>query len=274
MWLNDLLKNLLPFFLGIVASWTASMFAVKNKALRKRLIIWGNITIVLIFLAVSVISFLTAPSIEPLQAEIAFYALHEKPDETYELYNLLGEAETSPKYLGLTDSLGHVKGLPIANSGDGIQIRVKLNRKGYLYIFHFDTTAMTLRQLFPTIEMAITNPLPAESWIELPSPEDVWTLDSKTSLEAFLIMANKSAREDIQISLNGFLERIKTEKTDRLSMIQKFEQELSALGSCFYLRSGELSHGLHSASPPLVKTRTFRGKEEKTLMLWQLVQHK
>ena len=120
MWFDYLLKNILIFFLPVAIPSTIALLAIEKFRKRIQLIILGNIFIFIIIVLYTIISF---PKPDPLIAEVAFYALEKKPAGGYLIRNLLGESSSS--YLGLEKSLEQIEHLPIVNSGEGIQMRIK-----------------------------------------------------------------------------------------------------------------------------------------------------
>ena len=104
------------------------------------------------------------------------------------MHPLLGEG--SPLFLGLEPKYGELKGIPVVYSGEQPQMRIRLNRKGYLYIFHFDfdTTFTTVRQLFPADEIHGSNPVQSDYWVEIPPGLKTWQFDAKPGFEFFPLL--------------------------------------------------------------------------------------
>jgi hypothetical protein len=270
MWLEHLLGNLLIFFLPSVIAWTVGILALSivPQSSKKKFIVWGDVGILGF---VIMISYFTAPEPEPLQMEIAFYALQKKQDNVYALNNLL--VEENPEYLGLTDTLGYFRKLPVARSGEELKIRLRLNQDAHIYIFHFDTTEIELRQIFPAQNIDMRNPLHAESWIELPSPISTWTLDTEPGLEAFVIFATKQESNEVREDISKLLQNVKGKTIHGMAMIQKLDRNFVDFWTSFLVKSDELVHGIYGASPKSLTTRIYRGREKHKLMIWQYVQH-
>lgn len=269
MWLKYILNNILIYYLPIAITLTLGIIAIKIIKKKLFIIIVSN---TILLLTIIIITLCLIPPTKPLQVEIALYSLTKLPDDVYTLKNLV--SENSKEFLSISNKLGDIKTLPEVNSGDEIQIRLKLNRKASLYLFHFDTTSISLRQLFPSSDIKFNNPLPADSWIELPANRKSWTVDQNPGIEIFLIFVSSKDSPQAFNRINKLLASVKSNYKDRFLMLKQFDLELLSIGSYYQVSNGELAHNLSCTSPTKVTTLILCGKYMDDLLFWQYIQHK
>lgn len=268
MILEHIMKNILYYFLPLAVSSTIALLTSEKIRARKKIVFWGNL---LLFVFVITFSLLTRPAETPLQAEWAFYALHDKPGGKYELRTLLGEG--APSFLGLEDKLWEIKGVPIVHSGEESQMRLRVNRKGYLYVFHFDSTFAEMRQLFPSKDIQRSNPVPSDSWVELPTGAKTWRFDKNPGLEVFLAYISTKESNDIRERIWGIVEDVRKGSAGRITMLQNLLQRLEALAPSNYTFSGQLRHNLMGVIPQTVKTFAYQAQDGRSALLCQFVKH-
>jgi len=268
MLIKHILQNILLYFLPLAVPSTVGLLAIEVVRKRWKLVAFGNAVVLMLVVFYSV---LTRPAHIPLQVEWAFYAMHEKPDSTYDLWTLLGEGE--PTFLGLEDQLGEIKGLPIVHTGDHSQMRIRLNRKGYIYVFHFDTTFSQVRQLLPSDDVQLSNPVPSDSWIELPSSSATWKLDPNPGIEVFLAYVSSKESYDIGEEVERIVEEARKGSVRSAAVLKNVQQRLKALGPCNPTISGEVAHNLTGVTPPKVRTYAYRAEDGRTALLCQFVRH-
>lgn len=267
--LGHIMKSILVYFLPLAIPSTIALLVSERIRAKKGIVLWGNL---FVFLFVFTYSLLTLLPEKPLQVELAFYALHEKPDNTYELRSLLGQGV--PEFLGIEKELGEVKGVPIARSGEQSQMRLKLNRKGYAYVFHLDTTFAEVRQLFPSEEVQQSNPVPSDSWIGLPSSVSTWKFDQKPGLEVFLAYISSKESNDIKAEIVQIVEEAKRSSADRAAVLENLKQRFTALAPCSPTSSGEFVHNLTGVLPHKVKTYAYQAQDGQCALVCQFVLHK
>lgn len=268
MILEHIMKNILYYFLPLAISSTIALLSSKKIRSRKQILFWGNLVF---FIFVITFSVLTRPAEKPLQTEWSFYALHDKPDATYELHTLLGEG--TPTFLGLNESLGEIEGVPTVHSGEQAQIRLKLNRKGYVYVFHFDTTFTEIRQLFPSKNIQQSNPVSSDSWVELPTGAKTWTFNNIPGVEVFLVYVSTKESNDIRERIGEIVEDVRTSSADRATILENLLQRLEALAPSNRTLSGQFRHNLTGVVPPTVKSFAYQAQDGRSVLLYQFVKH-
>jgi hypothetical protein len=268
MFLKHILHNIVVYFLPVALPSTAALIAV--EAVRKH---WKLVALVNSLLLTFVIfySALTLPPEIPLEVEWAFYAMHQSPGSTYQARNLLGQAE--PGFLGLIDTLGWVDGIPTVYSGDQSQMRFKLNRKGYLYAFHFDTTFSEVRQLFPSKDVKLTNPVQENVWLEFPSKHGTWRFDQKPGLEVFLVYVSSKPSDHIPVKVKEMIEQSTKASVNKAGILEDLRRRLKAFADCNATGSGALAHELTSVKPPKVTTYSYQAQDKRSVLLSCFVRH-
>jgi len=247
-----------------------------TRSLNKRFIGWVGIMFsVLAIIAFILLGYNTEHInlfSKPLEVELAFYALNEKPNNTYELGSLLGKG--TPQFLGLDKKIAEIKGVPTVFSKEQSQMRIKLNRKGYVYVFHFDTTFTEVRQLFPADEILETNPIPSDGWLELPSTDSAWHFDNKPGLEIFLVYASSKESNNIRNKIVKIIDQAKTSSAGLEITLQRLKHEFETFAPCNPTKSGEFVHNLTGVIPASVKTFAFQAKDRRSALIYQFVYHR
>ncbi len=269
MLLKTILNNLLISFLPLAISSTIAILAIEKIRAKRKIVLWGNLAL---FIIVIIYSVITCPEPQPLQVEWAFYALKEEAIGSYELRTLLGEGK--PPFLGLEPKYGEVKGIPEVYSGEQAQMRIRLNRKGYVYIFHFDTTFTAVRQLFPAEEIHQTNPVKSDYWIEIPSGAKTWQFDKKVGLEIFLCYISLKRSDDIKQNITNIIDIVKKSSANKNAILDSLQNQLLALAPIHFISSGEYEHNLTGISPFKVKTCLYQAQDKGSALLLQFVWHK
>lgn len=269
MLLVSILKNLIYYYLPITIPATITLLTIKKIKARKKYILWGNLVL---FIIVIIYSVITSPKPDPLQVEWAFYTLKQKAIGSYEMHTLLGEG--SPTFLGLENEYGELKGIPIVHSGEEAQMRIRLNRKGYVYIFHFDTTFTTVRQLFPSEEIQGSNHVQADCWIEVPPGIKTWRFDEKPGLEVFLCYVGLKKSKEIKESISSLIDSVVKRSANRTEILDTLQNQLLALAPIHFISSGEYEHNLTGVTPYKVKTCIYQAQDKQSVLLLQFVWHK
>lgn len=269
MLLRIILNNLLISFLPLAISSTIAILAIEKIRAKRNLILWGNIALFIIVISYSVI---TCPTPEALQVEWAFYALKEEGIGSYEIHSLLGEG--SPSLLGLENEYGKLKGIPVVYSGEHAQMRFKLNRKGYIYIFHFDTSFTAIRQLFPAEEIHRSNPIQSDYWVEIPPRVKTWQFDANPGLEVFLCYVGLKKSDDIKENITNIINAATKSSAQKKAILDSLQNQLIALAPIHFISSGEYEHNLTGVTPSKVKTCICQSQDKESALLLQFVWHK
>jgi len=257
------------YLLTIIIPNTIALIAIKNKNLRMKIILWGNLALFIIVIFYSVI---TCPKPQPLQVEWAFYALKEEAIGSYGMHSLLGEGK--PKFLGLEPKYGELKGIPEVYSGEQAQMRFKLNRKGYVYIFHFDTTFTEVRQLFPADEIQGSNPVQSDYWVEIPPGAKTWKFDETPGLEVFFCYVSLKKSDDIKKNIINIIDAARISSANKIAMLDSLQNQLLKLAPIHFISSGEYEHNLTGVSPSKVKTCIYQAQDKGSALLLQFVWHR
>lgn len=271
MLIKHVLTNLMYFFLPVLGGSILALATNRVPPIWKKRIL---LLCLLSFIGVIAVSIVTAPSPESLQVEWAFYSLSENPDSTYDLQTLLGAEEPDEiELLGVRDTLGRIKGLPVVQSGDHAQMRVKPNRRSYVHIFHFDSTFGEVRRLFPSADIDVTNPIPSGSWAEFPVGTDSWTFDQMPGLEMFVVYV--STKESSQVET--MIRKIVQQAADSLDVWSEradhVRNRLRSLGRCSSVSPGEYVHNMAGVIQPGVRSFGFQTHNGESAVLLQMVQH-
>jgi hypothetical protein len=265
---KQIMKDLLYYFLPLAVPSTIALITSEKIRAKKKVILLGNLSLLVFVTAFSLISL---PNKTPLQAEWAFYVLKDKHDNSYELRSLLGEG--TPTFLGLENQHGEVKGVPVVYSGEQSQIRIRLNHKGYVYVFHFDTYFRKVRQLFPSDDVHLSNPVISNSWIALPSSVKTWRFDQKTGIEGFLVYISSNEPSDIKLTINNLAETVIKEGGGEALILRRLQQKLRALAPCNLTGNGELEHNLNGVIPRDTETHIYKAQDGKSAIIIQFLRH-
>ena len=269
MLLVAILKNLIYYFLPIAIPASIALLVIKNKKTRTTLILWWNLVLIIIIITYSVITY---PKSKPLQVEWAFYAIKEEAIGKYELHTLLGEGK--PAFLGLEKEYSEMKGIPAVFSGQVAQMRIRLNRKGYVYIFHFDTTFESLRQLFPADEIRRSNPVQSDFWLEIPPEIKTWQFDTKPGLEVFLCYVSLKKSNSINEDISSIINSVSKSSVNKSAVLDSVQNQLHSLAPRHFISSGEYEHNLTGVTPYKVKTSIYQALDKESVSLLQFVWHK
>lgn len=273
MILEHILKNILYYFLPIVIPSTIAVIASEKIHQKRKIIFLGNS---LLFIFIIVFSLVTRPPGASLEVELAFYALREGPGGSYELRSLIGAG--IPSLLGIDLETGKIKGVPVVHSGEQFQMRLKLNRKAYMYIFQvYINTASPdlkseLRQRFPSEKPHQLNPVSSDGWLEVPSTDGTWRFGQKPGIEIFLVYVSTRSFDGIKGEIERILEKTRN-LTDRETILESLQQSLRALAPCLPKTSGMFEHNLKSVIPGEVKTYSYQAQNGKTALLCQFIRH-
>ena len=266
--LAHVLMNLLTLFFPSALALTAALIGIKGLKRWRRFVIWANSCL---FVLVLMYSFLSLPPEDPLKVEWAFYALRVKPDATYDLCTLLGDEE--PPLLGIETSLSEIAGLPIVRSADQAQMRVRLNRRGYVHVFHFDTTSLEIRQLFPSADSDSNNPVHPDVWAGFPSGNKSWRFDQQPGIEAFVVLAGTNEGRSVLDSVKSIIQEEQKAEEPWTTKMDRVGARLRNVARCDLDSSGEYVHDLVGVWPAQVRTYTYAARDGKFALLIQLVRH-
>jgi hypothetical protein len=268
MLLAHIMKNLLYIFFPLAIPSSIALFTSEKVRAKKKIVLIGNL---ILFGFVVAFSFVTLPVEESLQVDWAFYALANESGENYKLRSLLGEG--IPTFLGLEETQGEIRRVPVIQSGDQCQMRIRLNRKGYVYVFHFDTALWELNRLSPTEDVLNSNPMAPDSWISLPSVAKTWKFNDKPGFEVFLTYVSIKKPKKIGDTVNDIVETIR-KNSEKISIsMDQFQQQFRALAPCNLTVTGDMAHNLNGVLPENVKTYSCQAHDGKSALLFQFLRH-
>ena len=260
MVIKHILHYILLYFLPVAAPATAALLAIGSIRRRWKWIVFGNVLFLIFIMTYSIV---TCPVANPLLAEWAFYTLELKPDGTYAMRSLLCQGD--PAFLGVREDV--MKELPIAHSGDQTQMRFRLNRQAYVYVFHFDTTFSKARQLFPTEDAKISNPMPSDVWVEIPSSKGVWTFDQNPGIEGFVAFVSTKKPTNIQDKVKEIIEEARTAHADTV-LLQNVCQRLTDLAPC-----DPGIRGVYTPESAGIVTYRYQSQDGQSALLYQFIRH-
>ncbi|MGA1871403.1 MAG: DUF4384 domain-containing protein [bacterium] len=268
---SELLKYVIKtlyYYLPVAISSTIGLLTSQKVRSKKKIILTINIVL---FLSAIIYSFVIYPGKTPLQCEFAFYSLEKVSKWRYKQASLLSEG--TPVFLGLKEKQGEIKGIPIVQSDNGFQMRLKLNKKGYVYIFHLDSNIFNLRQLFPSEDVQQQNPIAPDAWIVLPSEERKWELDEKSGIELFIAYFSVRKSNKIKREIEEIIKGLKGGSIDRESMLKTMQKELKAFAPYNFERTEALKHNMNSVMPKEIKICVYKAQNSQELLLSQFLWH-
>lgn len=266
---THILQNLLFFFLPLALSSTFALLGSKKIRAKRKIIIWGNS---ILFVIVIIYSVMASPAKEALQVEWTFYGLNEESVGSYKMHSLLGEG--APSFLDLESEPGKVEGIPDVHSGEHAQMRFNINRKGYVYVFHFDTTFNTFKRLFPSDNIQQSNPVQPDYWIEIPTGDETWRFNLEPGLEVFLCYISLTESKDIEETIRKIINDAKISSSDNTGILDSLQKQLKALALVNFISSGEYEHNLAGIVPEKVKTNIYQARNKQSALILQFIRHK
>lgn len=272
-----ILSNLLIYGLIACLTWSAAIFGLGKLKKRKfwGMMLGGNVLIILGIVFLSALLY-ESPRLE---AEFSLCALQDLPNDSYSVNSLLEKSVDVPPKLGFkADSIGKaairwMQGLPVAYSGEKVQFRLKPNQKSFLYLYQFDSNSMIPNQLFPSDEIAISNPLTGESWHELPETFGAWELDEQKGIEGIIAYLAAEEENDFTIKIKQVFESIKQDPELDSLFVPTLRRHLSRLGNCYFLKQAQAPNSIRNARPSELSTATYRASEDGKLLFVQFFRH-